>query len=157
MIITSDACIPTRALPALRPQLHEDIERPHGVAGSSDRAFGVVFAVGFGAWALLPLLHGRGVRGWALAVAALFLAAALALPRVLAPLNWAWTHLGMLLALITNPIILAVLFYLVLMPVGLLMRLVGRRPLQLGFDPRARSYWTPREPGPAPESMKREF
>jgi hypothetical protein len=141
----------------VRPQLHEDIERSHEAAGSSDRAFGVVFAVGFGAWALLPLLHGRGVRGWALAVAALFLAAALALPRVLAPLNWAWTRLGMLLARMSNPIILAVLFYLVLMPVGLLMRIVGKRPLQLGFDPHARSYWTPREPGPAPDTMKRQF
>jgi hypothetical protein len=141
----------------VRPQLHEDIERSAEAAGSSDRAFGIVFAVAFGAWALLPLLHGRGIRAWALAGATLFLAAALARPGVLAPLNRAWTRLGMLLALVANPIILAILFYLVLMPVGLLMRLAGKRPLQLGFDPRARSYWTPREPGPAPDTMKRPF
>ena len=138
-------------------QIHEDIERPQEAAGSSDRAFGLVFAGAFCVVALLPAVRGGGVRGWALGVAALFLAAALTRPAILHPLNRVWMRIGMILGMIANPIILAILFYLVLVPIGLLMRLVGSRPLQLGFDPEARTYWTPREPGPAPDTMNRQF
>jgi hypothetical protein len=138
-------------------QIHEDIERPQEAEGSSDRAFGLVFAGAFCLVALLPVMRGGGVRGWALGVAALFLAAALIRPAILHPLNRVWMRVGMILGMVANPIILAILFYLVLVPIGLLMRLVGSRPLQLGFDPKARTYWTPREPGPARDTMNRQF
>lgn len=138
-------------------QIHEDIERPQEAEGSSDRSFGLVFAGAFCVIALLPLAGGGGVRGWALGVAAIFLGATLIRPSVLHPLNRVWMRIGLLLGMIANPIILAILFYLVLVPIGLLMRLVGSRPLQLGFDPDARTYWTPREPGPPPDTMNRQF
>jgi len=126
--------------------------------GSSDRAFGLVFAAFFLIVALLPLWSGRGVRLWSLGVAALFLALALTIPAVLAPLNRAWTAFGNLLHRIVSPVALAILFYLVVAPTGLVMRLLGKDPLRLKLDPAARSYWLERKPpGPSADSLKDQF
>jgi Saxitoxin biosynthesis operon protein SxtJ len=139
-------------------QTHQPHPDEREVVGPSDRAFGLTFAGVLAAAGLLPLLRGGGVRTWALAAAAVFLAAALARPAVLAPLNRVWLRLGLLLHRIVNPVVLAIVFYAVITPMGLLMRLARNRPLKLGFDPAVRSYWTPRDPpGPAPETMTRQF
>jgi hypothetical protein len=140
------------------PPTHAPHPADGEVVGPSDRAFGLTFAGVLGAAGLLPLPRGGGVRVWALAAAAVFLAAALARPAVLAPLNRVWLRFGLLLHRIVNPLVLAVVFYAAITPMGLLMRITRSRPLKLGFDPAARSYWTPREPpGPEPETMKRQF
>jgi hypothetical protein len=66
--------------------------------------------------------------------------------------------LALLLAKITNPVIMGILFFLIVAPIGLLMRMAGKRPLPLGFDPAAPSYWIKRDPpGPLPGSMKNQF
>jgi hypothetical protein len=66
--------------------------------------------------------------------------------------------LGLLMAKVVSPIALGILFYLVFMPVGLVMRLSGKDPLRLKFDPAAKSYWIDREPpGPPPNSMTNQF
>ena len=141
-----------------QPATHEDLRREHTVKTSSDRAFGFVFAAVFTIIGLWPLFGGNSVRLWALAVAAFFLAAGAVFPRMLAPLNRAWTKLGLVLHHIVNPIIMGFLFYLVVTPVGLLMRLFGKDPLRLRLEPEAKSYWIERRPpGPAPETMKNQF
>ena len=76
---------------------------------SSDRTFGLVFAAFFAVVALLPLWSGRGPRVWAAVLSGLFLLAGLAAPKILAPLNRAWTLLGGLLHKVTSPIILGIL------------------------------------------------
>lgn len=139
-------------------QTHEDLSRNEEVKGSSDRSFGVVFTVVFTVVGLWPLARGGEPRTWALAVAAAFLLAALARPSLLAPLNRLWFRFGLLLHRVVSPIILGLMFYAVFMPMGFLMRLFGKRPLGLGLDRTASSYWITREPaGPASESMKRQF
>src|SRR5262249_10838160 len=126
--------------------------------GSSDRSFGLVFAGFFlivGTW---PLVHGRPLRVWAVGVAAVFLIAALVNPTWLGPLNRLWLRLGLLLQLIVSPVVLGLLFFLTVTPIGLLMRLTGKDPLRLRFDPLARSYWVERRPpGPAPDTMRQQF
>jgi len=137
---------------------HEDISRTHGVEISSNRSFGIVFSAVFALIALWPLVNGDTVRYWAAAVSVLFLAIALTAPKWLAPLNRAWALLGSILHKITNPIILGLLFFVVLVPTGLLMRLTGKDPLRLKVEPESESYWIPREQGaPAPNSMKNQF
>jgi hypothetical protein len=137
---------------------HESFHREETVQGSSDRTLGLVFAVFFLLVTLLPLVRGRPARMWALIPAGAFLIAALLLPGILHPLNIVWTRLGLLLHRITNPIILGVLFYVVFMPFGLVVRLVGKDLLRLRWDPQADSYWIPRDPpGPPPESMAKQF
>jgi hypothetical protein len=127
-------------------------------SGPSDRAFGLTFAGVFTVLALLPLLRGGHARTWMLGLAAAFLAVALARPGLLAPLNRVWLRIGLVLHRVVNPVVLAVVFYCAVTPVALLMRLAGSRPLKLGFDRDARSYWTPREPpGPDSQTMTRQF
>jgi hypothetical protein len=140
--------------------MHEDFTRKETVQGSSDRSFGFVMAGFFGLVALFPLLHGplSSIRWWALVVAAAFLASALLWAAPLRPLNRAWLKLGLLLSRIVSPIVMMVLFYATVTPVGVLMRWTGKDPLRLRRDAAAASYWIPREPpGPAPDSMKQQF
>ncbi len=137
---------------------HEDLGRKDEIKGSSDRTFGLVFAALFAVIGLWPLLSGAGVRIWALAIAGLFLALALVKPGLLSPLNRLWTQFGLLLHKVVNPLVMGLLFYLTVTPIGLLMRLMGKDPLGRRFDRSVESYWIARDPpGPAPESMKNQF
>ena len=88
----------------------------------------------------------------------IFLLLAALVPGVLAPANRLWTKFGLLLHHIVSPIALGILFFLVVTPTGLLMRLFGKDPLRLRFDPDADSYWIKRDPpGPAADSLKNQF
>ncbi len=137
---------------------HEEFSRVQEIERSSDRSFGFVFAVVFVLIGLWPLMHGREPRWWAFAIGAAFAAIAVALPRLLGPLNVLWTRFGLLLGRIVSPIALGVLFYLVIAPLGLFIRLAGKDPLRLKRDLEATSYWIAREPpGPPPASMTRQF
>ena len=138
--------------------LHEDFERKQRVRGSSDRAFGIVFAVFFSLVALSPLRTHHPVRWWACPLAGLFLLIGLLKPVWLRPLNKYWTKIGLLLGRVVSPVIITVLFYGIVTPIALLFRLLGKDPLRLARDPEARSYWIERRPpGPAPETMTNQF
>jgi Saxitoxin biosynthesis operon protein SxtJ len=129
---------------------HENLARKHEVKSGSDRAFGLVMAAacccvaGYGVWV--------GSSNWPywLAAAIAFATAALLWPALLAPLNRLWFQLGRILHRVVNPLVMGVLFFLVITPIGLLMRVFGKRPLALDFAPEATSYWLPRgaQPGP---------
>lgn len=137
---------------------HEDFTRDENAKSSSDRAFGMVFAVVFACVALWPLIDGGAPRWWAFALCAGFLGLALAAPAVLAPANRLWTRFGLLLHRITSPLILGLMFYGAVTPTGLIMRLLGKDLLRLRFDGAAKSYWIERRPpGPAPDSMPLQF
>jgi Saxitoxin biosynthesis operon protein SxtJ len=125
---------------------------------SSNRVFGLVFAAFFAVVALLPLVRAHALRRWPLPVAAVFLIAALAAPKILTPLNRVWTALGSLLHAVVNPIVLGALFYLVFTPFGWILRRMGKDFLRLRPAPDAASYWIARNPpGPTPASMSRQF
>jgi hypothetical protein len=133
-------------------------ERKRPVKQSSDRAFGLVFAGVFLLVGLWPLWAGAGPRWWALGLAGLFAVAGLAVPRLLAPLNRVWARFGRLLHRVVNPIVMALLYFGVVTPTGLLRRALVRDPLHLARDPEAESYWIERDPpGPGPEAMKQQF
>jgi len=141
------------ALSAVLSPLSEE-----GVKQSSNRTFGIVFAIFFALVAVLPLVRHHAARIWALPLAALFLLAALAAPKVLTPLNRAWTALGTLLHAVVNPLVLGILFYAVFTPFGWALRRMGKDFLRLRPAPGAQTYWIPRQPpGPSPESMARQF
>lgn len=142
-----------------RPEDHHEFGgRAATVETSSDRSFGLVFAGffallgGYGAW--------RGAALWPLwlAIAAVFLVLALLRPGVLSPLNYLWSKLGQLMGMVVSPIVLALMFFVVVTPVALLMRLFGKDPLRLRRDAGADSYWIAREPpGPPGDSMRDQF
>jgi len=137
---------------------HELLSRREEVSGSSNRAFGLVFAVVFLLVAVFPLPFGGAVRWWSIGVAAAFAAVAFVLPGVLTPLNRAWTRFGLILHKIVSPIVLGFLFYVVVTPLGLLMRLLGKDPLRLHWDRQSPTYWIERTPpGPKPETLSDQF
>ncbi len=126
--------------------------------GSSDRSFGFVFAAVFALVAFWPLIHGQPVRWWSAGLAALFLLVAWLKPALLSRPNKAWMRLGLLMGAIVSPVALGVLFFLVITPLGFLMRRTGKDPLRLKFEPAAESYWIRREPpGPKPDSLTNQF
>ncbi|MGE0151108.1 MAG: SxtJ family membrane protein [Reyranellaceae bacterium] len=139
-------------------QFHENFDRSERVKSSSDRVFGLVFFVFFAVITLWPVLFGNPVRWWTAPFAGIFLALALLAPRVLAPLNRLWTGFGLLLHRVVNPLVMGLLFFVAITPMGLAVRLLGKDLLRLKRDPAAASYWIERNPpGPPADSMRRQF
>ena len=137
---------------------HERYDIEEEVQGSSDRTFGLVFAGLFGIIGLLPLVHGKCPRLWAIGVAVVFLGLALFIPSVLSPMNSFWIKFGLLLHKVVNPLVLGVMYFVVFTPMGLFMRMLGRDSLRLKLDQEAASYWIERKPpGPAPDTYKDQF
>jgi hypothetical protein len=124
----------------------------------SERNFGLVFAAMFALVALSPLAHGHDVRVWPLPIALMFLAAAVLLPHALAPLNQLWFRFGLLLGKFVTPLVMTILFFVTVTPIGVLMRAAGNDPLRLKRQPDAKSYWVERpQPAPAPASLADQF
>ena len=136
----------------------ENLERHEDIKISSERSFGLVFAGVFLLVGLLPLFSGHGPRNWALWVAVAFVAVAVLAPKLLAPFNRLWAKFGLLLHRITSPLVLGIMFFVVITPMGWIMRALGKDLLRLKLDPAATSYWIARTPpGPTPESLKDQF
>jgi hypothetical protein len=137
---------------------HESYDRREDLRGPSNRVFGLVFAAVFLAIGLLPAFWGKSVHLWSLPISASFLLAALLIPSVLGPLNSLWLKFGLLLHRIVSPVVLGIMFFGVITPMGLVMRALGKDPLRLRREPEATTYWIDREPpGPAPESLRDQF
>jgi hypothetical protein len=137
---------------------HENLDRSFVVRGSSDRNFGLVFAIAFLAVGVWPLCYGAQMRIWALVIAGGFLMLAILRPAVLHPLNRLWTHFGLLLGRMMNPVMTGVLFFVVFTPFGLLTQLLRKDPLRLTLISEAETYWIKRQPpGPKPETMSKQF
>jgi len=137
---------------------HQNSNRPLAVRGATDRSFGLVFTAFFFMIGLLPLTSGGAIRLWAILLAALFGALALAFPRALIIPNRLWFRFGMLLQKITHPLIMAIIFYGVVSPMALILRAVGKDLLRMRWEPEVKTYWIERvPPGPAPDSMKNQF
>ncbi|MBI4767541.1 MAG: hypothetical protein HY787_23595 [Deltaproteobacteria bacterium] len=140
-----------------KKHFHEDYFRKTEEKKSTERNFGIVMAM---ACALIGFLRfyrsGQGTL-WFIA-AVLFVLLAYFYEKALSPLNLLWQRLGQLLFYITNPIILAVIFMVLLLPLGLIFRLLGKDPLHLKKQKGQKSYWLKRNPpGPIPQTMKNQF
>ena len=134
------------------------MKRATQIALPSDRSFGVTFTVVFaliGGWLVWK---GSDYAVVSFGLAAAFLLAALALPKVLHPLNAAWMRFGYLLNLVVSPIVMGVIFFGLITPIAAVMRLSGRDVLRRKFDPRTESYWIRRDPpGPVGSSFPQQF
>ena len=140
-------------------EFHENLASYDHRDPPSIRAFGITFAVIFAIIGLFPVIvQSGGVRWWCMIISAGFVAVSYLVPDLLKPLNRLWFRLGMVLHRVVNPIVLAFLFVVVITPVALVLRLIGKRLIDRGFDASAESYWIRRDPpGPAPESMQNQF
>ena len=121
---------------------------------SSNRSFGVVFFIVFLLIALYPLLNNNEIRLWSLIVSVLFLILGILNSKILSPLNKIWFKFGLLLGKIISPIIMGVIFFLVVTPIGFIMKLLGKDLINLKFN-NEKSYWSEKS-GPK-SKMKNQF
>ena len=121
---------------------------------SSNRSFGIVFFVFFLLIALYPLTYGGEIRIWSLIISIIFLTLGLLNSKILVPLNKIWFKFGILLGKIASPLIMGIIFFLVVTPIGFIMRLLGKDVLNLKYN-KNKSYWIEKK-GPK-SKMKNQF
>ncbi len=138
---------------------HENLVRKDHLKPGSERSFGLVMATAFCVLAAFAAWSGLALRASGFFVlAAAFGGLALVAPAALAPLNRLWFRFGLLLHKLVSPLVLGLLFFAEITPIGLLMGLLGKRPLPLHLDRSASSYWTSRGvASPAPGSMRKQY
>ena len=122
---------------------------------SSNRNFGLVFFMVFLIISLWPLTYEEPIRIWPVTVSLVFLILGLIKPKLLAPLNKLWFKFGMILGAIVVPVVMGVVFFLVVTPIGLVMKIMGRDLLNKKYDKKKRTYWIKRDTSIG--TMKRQF
>ena len=93
---------------------------------SSNRSFGLVFFVVFLIIALWPLKNGEDIRVWSLTLSIIFLILGILNSKLLTPLNKLWFKFGIFLGSIVSPVVMGLVYFLVVVPIGLFMRLLGK-------------------------------
>ena len=106
----------------------------------SNKSFGIVFFVFFLIVAVYPLLKGNDLRIWAIILSLIFLILGVLNSVILSPLNKLWFKFGLILGRAISPIIMGIIFFIVVTPIGLLMRLIGKDLLNLKFN-NNNTYW----------------
>ena len=122
---------------------------------SSEKSFGIVFSIVFLIVALYPLINSEGLRIWALVLSAIFLLLVYIAPKILSLPNKLWFKFGLLLGSIVAPIVMAFVYFVRVLPTGLIMRLLGKDILKQQLDKNAKSYWIERKEPMG--SMKNQF
>ncbi|QPF87461.1 hypothetical protein IC762_14720 [Bradyrhizobium genosp. L] len=139
-------------------QLLEPVRDDEIVVGPSNRNFGGTMAAVCAVIGLLGWYKGSSHAPIWIGVAAVFAGLTLWRPQSLSLANRAWLKLGLLMYRVVNPVVMAILFFGAILPIGLVMRLFGKDFLCLARDVSLRTYWLPRsDPRPPSESMRQQF
>ena len=121
---------------------------------NSNRSFGIVFFIVFLLIALYPLLKGNDLRIWSLVISFVFLVLGLINSKILTPLNRLWFKFGLLLGRFISPLIMGIIFFVVVTPIGIIMRLLKKDLLNLKYN-KKETYWIDKS-GPK-SKMKNQF
>tara|TARA_Y100001970_G_scaffold290708_1_gene425407 strand:+ start:418 stop:795 length:378 start_codon:yes stop_codon:yes gene_type:complete len=121
---------------------------------SSNRNFGIVFFVVFLLISIWPIIDGHSLRIWSLIISFTFLFLGLLNSKILSPLNLLWIKFGEILGKIIAPLVMGIIYFIVITPIGLFMRFIGKDILGKKFL-KTQSYWIKREKNIG--SMKRQF
>lgn len=122
---------------------------------SSNRNFGLVFFIACLVVSLWPLIYGEPIRIWLVIISMVFLILGLMNSKLLTPLNKLWFKFGMILGAIVAPIVMGFIFFLVVTPIGLVMRIMGKDLLNKKYDKTKNTYWINRYKNRS--SMKKQF
>ena len=120
----------------------------------SNRSFGIVFFIVFLLIALYPIINKNEIREWSLIISLLFLILGLLNSRVLSPLNKLWFKFGLFLGKIVSPLVMGFIFFIVVTPTGIIMRLFRKDLLNLKYNQK-KTYWIDKT-GPK-SKMKNQF
>ena len=118
-----------------------DLKKNNLTSASSNRSFGIVFFVFFLIVAFWPLKNGEDLRVWSLIISFIFLLLGLINSKILTPLNKLWFKLGIFLGNFISPIVMALVFFLVVTPTGIIMRLFGKNLLRINKMKNVKTYW----------------
>ena len=122
---------------------------------SSNRNFGLVFFFIFLVVSIWPLTHNESPRIWSAIISLAFLILVLTRSILLTPLNRLWTKFGIILGAIIAPIVMGVVFFLVVTPIGLVMKIIGKDLLSIKYDKKKETYWVKRDKPTS--TMKQQF
>ena len=122
---------------------------------SSNKSFGLLFFVVFLILALWPLKNGSNINLYFITASAIFLILGLINSKLLSPLNRSWIKLGEILGSIIAPIVMALVYFVILTPVSLIVRIFGKDLLGLKLLREKESYWIKRKKNLG--SMKKQF
>ena len=120
----------------------------------SNKNFGIVFCIVFILIASYPLINNDPIRLWAILISIIFLILGLLNSKILSPLNLIWFKFGILLGKFISPLIMGIIFFLVVTPIGILMRLLRKDLLNLKFNNK-KTYWIKNKPEQT--NMKDQF
>ena len=120
----------------------------------SNRSFGIVFFIVFLIIAIYPFLNQGELRLWSLIVSIIFLILGLLNSKLLLPFNKIWFRFGILLGKIVSPLVMGIIFFFVVTPIGILMRILKKDLLNLKFNKKT-TYWIEKN-GPK-SKMKNQF
>ena len=120
----------------------------------SNRSFGIVFSVVFLIVALYPLLNGDSIRIWSIILSSIFFIFGLLNSNILSPLNRIWFKFGIILGRIVSPTVMGLVFFLVVTPTSLILRLFKKDNLNLKKNDN-RTYWI--EKSDKKSNMKNQF
>ena len=121
-----------------------EISRHVSTVQSSEKSFGVVFSIVFLIVSSYPLINSESLRIWALVVSIIFFLLAFLTPKILVLPNKLWFKFGLLIGSIVAPIVMAFVYFVTVLPTGLIMRLLGKDLLKPKLDKNAKSYWVKR-------------
>ena len=110
-----------------------------------NRGFGLLFFIVFLVLALWPLRNGEEINFYLIFIALIFLLLGLINSKILTPLNKGWIKLGEILGRIIAPLVMAIVYFLILTPVSLFVRLFGKDLISMKFNDSLKSYWIKRE------------
>ena len=121
---------------------------------SSNRSFGIVFFVVFFIIAVYPIFKGGDLRTWSIVISLIFLVLGILNSKLLLPLNKIWFKFGLFLGKLVSPIVMGIIFFLVVTPIGLFMKLLGKDLLNLKLN-KKNTYWVEKEEQKS--KMKNQF
>ena len=120
----------------------------------NNKSFGILFFIIFLLITLWPLINSESIRLWALGVALIFLVLGITNSKILSPIKKSWIKLGEILGKIIAPIVMGFIYFIIITPIGLFIRLIGKDILSLKFN-KNQSYWIKRSKNV--NTMKRQF
>ena len=131
------------------------MKRNSNIKISSNRNFGLVFFIVFLIVTIWPITYDEPVRIWSAIISLVFLILGLMNSILLTPLNKLWFKFGIILGAIVSPVVMGVVFFLVVTPIGLIMKIMGKDLLNKKYDKKKRTYWIKRDT--LIGTMKRQF
>lgn len=110
------------------------------------RKFGITLAIAFAILGGLLFWRGKPAGPYLFIISGLFLVTGLVNPRLLSPIEWGWMKIAHALGYVMTRLLLTITFYIMITPISIVMKILGKDPLRMRFDREAGSYWISVDP-----------